>query len=63
MANKIGLSTFVLASPFSNEDLHLMSKVKDIGYDVIEICIEDPSKLSAELMASAAEKHGLEIFG
>jgi D-psicose/D-tagatose/L-ribulose 3-epimerase len=61
MANKIGLSTFVLASPFSNEDLHLMSKVKDIGYDVIEICIEDPSKLSAELMASAAEKHGLEI--
>jgi len=61
MANKIGLSTFVLASPFSNEDLHLMSKVKDFGYDVIEICIEDPSKLSAELMASAAEKHGLEI--
>jgi D-psicose/D-tagatose/L-ribulose 3-epimerase len=61
MANKIGLSTFVLASPFSNADLHLMGKVKDIGYDVIEICIEDPLKLSAEQIASAAEKHGLEV--
>lgn len=61
MANKIGLSTFVLASPFSNADLHLMSKVKDIGYDVIEVCIEDPSILSAEQIALAAENHGLEV--
>ena len=61
MPNKIGLSTFILASPFTNADLHLMGKVKAMGFDVIEICIEDPAKLSSDKMASAAQEHGLDI--
>lgn len=61
MPNKLGLSTFVLASPFTNDDLHLMGKVKAMGFDVIEICIEDPAKLSSDKMASAAQEHGLDI--
>lgn len=61
MTNKIGLSTFVLASPFSDADLHLMRKVKSMGYDVIEICIEDPTKLSADKMLKAAQENELTI--
>jgi D-psicose/D-tagatose/L-ribulose 3-epimerase len=61
MPNKLGLSTFVLASPFTNADLHLMGKVKAMGFDVIEICIEDPAKLSSDKMALAAREHGLDI--
>ena len=61
MPNKLGLSTFVLASPFTNADLHLMGKVKAMGFDVIEICIEDPSKLSSDKMVLAAREHGLDI--
>ena len=61
MSNKIGLSTFVLASPFTNADLNLMGKVKGMGYDVIEICIEDPAKLSSDQMLSAAKEHDLQI--
>jgi D-psicose/D-tagatose/L-ribulose 3-epimerase len=61
MPNKLGLSTFVLASPFTNTDLHLMGKVKEMGFDVIEICIEDPAKLSSAEMLSAAREHELDI--
>ena len=61
MKNKIGLSTFVLASPFSNKDLSLMGKVKSMGYDVLEVCIEDPAILSPDAMNVAAKKYGLDI--
>ena len=61
MKNKIGLSTFVLASPFSNKDLSLMGKVKLMGYDVLEVCIEDPAILSPDAMNVAAKKYGLDI--
>lgn len=61
MKNRIGLSTFVLASPFSNKDLSLMGKVKLMGYDVLEVCIEDPAILSPDAMNVAAKKYGLDI--
>ena len=61
MSNKIGLSTFVLASPFTDADLHLMGKVKGMGFDVLEICIEDPTKLSSAQMLSVAKEHEMEI--
>jgi len=60
MPNKFGLSTFVLTSPFTNDDLHLMGKVKEMGFEVIEICIEDPAKLSSVKIASATREHGLD---
>jgi D-psicose/D-tagatose/L-ribulose 3-epimerase len=61
MKNKIGLSTFILASPFSNNDLSLMGKVKSMGYDVLEICIEDTAILSSDAMSVAAKNYGLDI--
>ena len=61
MKNKIGLSTFVLASPFSDNDLSLMGKVKSMGYEVLEVCIEDPAILSSNAMNVAAKKYGLDI--
>lgn len=59
---KLGLSTFVLASPFSDEDLGVMEKVRGYGYDQIEVCIEDPSVLSAAKVARAAGDCGLEVL-
>jgi D-psicose/D-tagatose/L-ribulose 3-epimerase len=52
----LGLSTFVLASPFSNADLGVMSQVRAWGYDVIEVCVEDPSLLAgpASTISTAA---------
>lgn len=59
---KLGLSTFVLASPFSDDDLGVMERVRGYGYDQIEVCIEDPSVLSAAKVARAAGDCGLEVL-
>ncbi|MCW2719360.1 sugar phosphate isomerase/epimerase [Pseudonocardia sp.] len=58
----IGLSTFVLASPFSDEDLHLFAKVRAWGYDLVEVCIEDPAVLTAARVARAARDEGLSVL-
>ena len=52
MTNRIGLSSFTLASPFSE---------KSMGYDILEVCIEDPALLSASAMNKAALENGLGI--
>ena len=39
---KIGVSTWLWTSPFNNDSLYLLKKIKKMGFDVIEIPIEDP---------------------
>jgi D-psicose/D-tagatose/L-ribulose 3-epimerase len=58
----LGLSTFVLASPFSDADLALFGKVKSFGYEQVEGCIEDPSRLTAPAVAKAAAEEGLSVL-
>jgi D-psicose/D-tagatose/L-ribulose 3-epimerase len=58
----LGLSTFVLASPFSDADLGLFGKVKNFGYEQVEVCIEDPSRLTAPAVAKAAAEEGLSVL-
>lgn len=59
---RLGLSTFVLASPFSDDDLAVMDTVRGYGYDQIEVCIEDPARLSADKVARAAASSGLQVL-
>jgi D-psicose/D-tagatose/L-ribulose 3-epimerase len=58
----LGLSTFVLASPFSDADLGLFGKVKSFGYEQVEVCIEDPGRLTASAVAKAAAEEGLSVL-
>ncbi|MGH3948542.1 MAG: TIM barrel protein [Pseudonocardiaceae bacterium] len=60
-AYPLGLSTFVLASPFSDADVGLFQKVADLGYDVIEVCVEDPALLTAAVITEAAARSGLSV--
>ena len=41
-----GLSSFVLASPFGDDDLGTFSTVREMGYDLVEVCVEDLSVLT-----------------
>jgi D-psicose/D-tagatose/L-ribulose 3-epimerase len=59
--NAIGLSSFILASPFSDADGWAYDRTAEIGYDVIEVCIEDPSVISAEAIAAHAARTGLTV--
>lgn len=58
----LGLSTFVLASPFSDADVGMFAKVKQYGYDQVEVCIESPALLTPDTVARAAADHGLEVL-
>jgi D-psicose/D-tagatose/L-ribulose 3-epimerase len=51
---RIGASTFIWTSPFGDDKLELCAHVAGLGFDAIEICIEDPH-LSAPSVARAAE--------
>ncbi len=58
---KIGVSTFVWVSPFSSEHVALLEKAKDIGYDIIEIAVEDRNLIDWSLMKQTARDLGLDI--
>lgn len=57
----LGLSSFVLASPFSDGDRAAYRMVADLGYDVIEVCVEDPARLTAAGIAEAAADAGIGV--
>lgn len=56
---QIGISSFILASPFGDEDLAVLPGVREMGYDLVEICVEDPTRLSAPRVKDAAQDVGL----
>jgi D-psicose/D-tagatose/L-ribulose 3-epimerase len=58
----LGLSSFVLASPFSDADLSLFGKVRSFGYDQVEVCVEDPGRLTAAAVTRAAADAGLSVL-
>lgn len=56
---KFGASTFIWVSPFSNNTLDLIEKVKIFGFDSIEICIEDPEVINPKIVRKALDKAGI----
>lgn len=61
LARPLGLSTFVLASPFTDADTGLFEVVREIGYDLVEVCVEDPNRLTAVALLEASRETGLEV--
>lgn len=58
---KIGISTFVWVSPFSSQHVDLLRKAKDIGYDIVEIAVEDRELIDWPLMKRTAGELGLDL--
>lgn len=61
MENQLGLSTFVLASPFSDIEGAAFDRVAAMGYGVIEVCVEDPTLLTAQALNAHAARTGLTV--
>jgi D-psicose/D-tagatose/L-ribulose 3-epimerase len=53
---RFGASTFIWVSPFSNTTLDLIDKVADFGFDLIEICVEDPSTIDTAAISKRLDK-------
>lgn len=59
---KFGASTFIWSSPLDDAAaLSLARRVAGLGFDVLEVCVEDPALLSAEGVAKAGEEAGIAI--
>jgi D-psicose/D-tagatose/L-ribulose 3-epimerase len=52
---RIGASTFIWVSPFSAEELDLIDRIKSFGFDLIEICVEDPATIDTALIRRRLE--------
>ncbi|HEY1779122.1 MAG TPA: sugar phosphate isomerase/epimerase [Roseiarcus sp.] len=51
-----GASTFIWVSPFSNKTLHLLDKAKALGFDILEVCVEEPEAIDPDLVRAHADK-------
>lgn len=58
---RFGASTFIWESPFGDDKLFLAKHVADLGFDVLEICIENPDLVSVSAVREAAEGAGVGV--
>jgi D-psicose/D-tagatose/L-ribulose 3-epimerase len=57
---KFGVSTWLWTSPFSTESVSLFPKIKAMGYDKVEIAVEDPALIDPAVVKMALAENGLE---
>ena len=59
---RFGANTFIFRSPFSTDrDLDLIPKLKNMGFDLIEVAVEDPALVDTDLLKTALEEHDLGV--
>lgn len=58
---QLGVSTFLWVSPFDNDFFHLVQKVKDMGYDLIEIPVEKKDIINWPKLKDAIQNAGLKV--
>ena len=57
---KYGVNLLLWTSNFTEKDLYLIKKVKELGCDVVEIPIFNPEEFPSELVKNELEKYNLE---
>jgi D-psicose/D-tagatose/L-ribulose 3-epimerase len=57
---KFGVSTWLWTSPFSTETTALFPRIREMGYDAVEIPVEDPALINAEKVREALAENGLQ---
>jgi D-psicose/D-tagatose/L-ribulose 3-epimerase len=58
---RIGASTFIWVSPFSNQTLGLIDRVSALGFDLIEICVEDPATIDVAAIGERTKAAGIGV--
>jgi D-psicose/D-tagatose/L-ribulose 3-epimerase len=58
---KFGVNTFVWVSPFKTESIRdLAAKVKQFGFDILEIAVENPGLINIQTVKAELEKAGVQ---
>jgi D-psicose/D-tagatose/L-ribulose 3-epimerase len=58
---QFGASTFIWVSPFSNRTLDTIDRVHAMGFDIIEICVEDPDSIDVSAIGARARSVGVNV--
>jgi D-psicose/D-tagatose/L-ribulose 3-epimerase len=59
---RFGICTWVWASPLRDTDvLPIAERASGLGFDVLEVCVEDPDLVSVEALLEARERTGIEF--
>lgn len=59
---RFGANTFIFRSPFSTEkDLDLVPKIKGMGFDLIEVAVEDPGLIDVDVLEESLKEHDLGV--
>lgn len=63
-----GVSTWLWQSPFTTESISLFPKIKKMGFDAVEIPVENPSLIDGAMVKQALDDNGLKglvcgVFG
>jgi D-psicose/D-tagatose/L-ribulose 3-epimerase len=57
---KFGVSTWLWTSPFTTESIEMLfPKIADMGFDVVEIAVEDPSLIDIKALKDGLQKYNL----
>ena len=57
---KLGVSSWLFVSPFTTQSIEpIFEKVAQLGYDAIEIAVEDPQQIDAEKVVNGLRKYNL----
>jgi D-psicose/D-tagatose/L-ribulose 3-epimerase len=59
---RFGVSTWLWESPFSTASVSLFPKIRKMGFDAVEIPVEDPMLIDASVVKEALEENGLEAL-
>ncbi len=60
---KFGANTFIWESPFSTDaHLYLCNKVQQMGFDLLEVAIEDPALVDVAALRQAAREAGIGVI-
>ncbi len=58
---QFGASTFIWVSPFSTANFHLIEKVKAMGYDILEVAVEDKELVDWDKLKEMVNAAGLKV--
>jgi D-psicose/D-tagatose/L-ribulose 3-epimerase len=56
---KYGVNTFLFTSPFTTRSTRLLAKIKQLGFDAVEIAVEDPAHIDPHAVRRELDKIGL----
>lgn len=58
---QFGVSTFIWVSPFETGSFHLVKKIKEMGYDILEVAVEDKNLIDWPKLKEVVKEEGLQV--